>query len=80
MRRSTIVVIVFVVAAALVVGVSQFLRAQPPLELTVAVSPLAERWVRTAVEQLNATQPIIASTRRLRFTFTPVDDLGLWGD
>ena len=80
MRRSTIVVIVFVVLAALVVGVSQFLRAQPPLELTVAVSPLAERWVRAAVERLNATEPVVASTRRLRFSVTPVDDLAVWGD
>lgn len=80
MRRSTIVVIVFVVLAALVVGVSQFLRAQPPLELTVAVSPLAERWVRAAVERLNATNPVVGSTRRLRFNLTVVDDLAVWGD
>lgn len=80
MRRSTLVVIVFVVLAALVVGVSQFLRAQPPLELTVAVSPLAERWVRPAVERLNATEPLVASTRRVRFSLTVVDDLAVWGD
>ena len=80
MRRSTVVVIVFVVLSVVVVGVSQFLRAQPPLELTVAVSPLAERWVRAAVERLNATEPVVASTRRLRFSVSQIDDLGVWGD
>lgn len=80
MRRTTIVVIVFVILAAVVVGVSQFLRAQPPLELTVAVSPLAERWVRAAVERLNATEPVLAATQRVRYNVTTVDDLAVWGD
>lgn len=80
MRRSTVVVIIFALVAAVVVGISQFLRAQPPLELTVAVSPLAERWVRPAVERLNATEPVVGATRRLRFSVTVVDDLTVWGD
>lgn len=80
MRRTTLVVIVFAIVAALVVGVSQFLRAQPPLEVTVAVNPLAERWVRGAVDRLNATDPVVAATRRLHFNVTPVDDLAVWGD
>lgn len=80
MRRTTIVLIIFAVAAAGVIGVSQFMRAQPPLELTVAVSPLAERWVRASVERLNASDPVVAATRRVRFSVTIVDDLAVWGD
>lgn len=80
MRRTTVVLIIFAVLAALVIGVSQFLRAQPPIEVTVAVNPLAERWVRAAVERLNATDPLVAATRRVRFNISVVDDLAVWSD
>lgn len=80
MRRGTVVVIVFILLVAVVVGASQFFRSQPPLELTVAASPLIERWLRPAVEAFNATNPIVNATRRVRFTVTPIDDLAAWVD
>jgi hypothetical protein len=80
MRRGTIVVIVFVVLAAIVVGASQFLRAQPPLEVTVIVSPLAEAWVRNAVDAFNATEPVVNATRRVEVRVNTQDDLSVWSD
>lgn len=80
MRRGTIVVIVFVVLAAIVVGASQFLRSQPPLEITVVVSPLAEAWVRSAAESFNASSPVVNATRRVQVRVVVQDDMNVWSD
>ena len=80
MRRGTIVVIVFILLAVAVIGASQFLRAQPPLEITVAVSPLAERWVRAAAESFNASETFVGGTRRVQVRVNSVDDLSVWSD
>lgn len=57
MRRSTIVVILFGIIVAGLIGYNQYVRQQPPVEITLAVDPLVEDWVRAAVEQYNATDP-----------------------
>lgn len=80
MRRGTVIVLIFIVLAAVVVGASQFLRSQPPLEITVAVSPLAETWVRSAVDAFNASEPIVNATRRVHVTVNTIDDLSVWSD
>lgn len=80
MRRGTIIVLVFIVLAAVVIGASQFLRSQPALEIAVAVSPLAETWVRGAVESFNASEPIVSATRRVHVTVNTIDDLSAWSD
>ena len=48
MRRGTIFLILFIVIVAGIIGLSTFLQNQPPVEITVAVNPLAEEWVREA--------------------------------
>jgi hypothetical protein len=78
MRRGSIFVILFVVVAAIVIGASQFLRSQPPTEITIAVDPLAVAWVENAVAALNATSPVVNATQRIQFRVTPVDDLDVW--
>jgi hypothetical protein len=78
MRRGSIFVLLFIVAAAVVIGASQFLRSQPPTEFTVAVDPLAVPWVENAVAGLNATSPVVNGTQRVQFKVTPVDDLDVW--
>ncbi len=80
MRRGPIIVIIFVLLAAGVVGASQFLRSQPPLEVAVAVNPLAESWVRAAVDAYNATEPVVNATRRVVYHVTAIDDLTVWSD
>jgi hypothetical protein len=77
MRRGTIVLILFVLIAAAVVGISAFLRAQPPLELTVAVSPLAEAWLREAAAAFNATNPVVNGTQPIRITVQPQDEASI---
>ncbi len=78
MRRGTIIVIVFILVAGAIVGASQFLRSQPPLEFTVAVNPLAAEWVRAAVNNFNASEPLINATQRIQFSVTVTDDLPVW--
>lgn len=57
MRRSTIVVILFAVIVAALIGYNQYVRQQPPVEITLTVDPLVEDWIRAAVDQYNATDP-----------------------
>lgn len=78
MRRGTIFIILFVLVAVGVVAASQFLRTQPPLEIRVAVSPVAEAWVTDVVAGLNATNPLVNTTRRVHFTVETVDDAQVW--
>lgn len=78
MRRGTIFLLLFIVLAVAVIGVSQFLQSQPPREITIAVSPLAEDWIRAAAQAYNNTNPIVNGTRRIRVNVTAIDDVTLW--
>jgi hypothetical protein len=78
MRAGTIIVILFVLVAAIVVGVSQFLRSQPAAEFTVVINPLAEDWLREAVADFNASQPVVNATQRIQFNVTVMEDLAIW--
>lgn len=74
MRRGTIIVVIFVLIAGAVVGASFFLRSQPPLEFTIAVSPLAEAWLRDAAASFNAANPTINGTQAVRVAIQPQDE------
>jgi hypothetical protein len=78
-NRATIILVLFIVGVLAVVGISQFLRSQPPLNVTVAVHPLAADWARAAATAFNATDPVVNGTRRVQVTILPVDDLSVWG-
>ncbi|MBC7810592.1 MAG: substrate-binding domain-containing protein [Burkholderiales bacterium] len=79
MRRGTIFLVVFVVLAVAVIGVSQFLRSQPPLEITLAVNPLAEAWVRDAMTSFNAGENAVgAAARRVQVQVISTDDPAVW--
>jgi hypothetical protein len=78
MKPGTIIVILFVLAAAVVVGVSQLMRSQPPAEFTVVVNPLAEDWLREAVTRFNDSQPVVSATQRIQFNITVMEDLSIW--
>lgn len=78
MRRGTVIVIVFALVAAAIVGLSRFLQNQPPMEFTVAVNPLAETWLRDAVNRYNDTQPVVNTTQRIQFAISVQDDLSIW--
>ncbi len=57
MRRSTLVVILFALIVGALIGYNQYVKQQPPMQITLAVDPLVEDWVRAAVDQYNATDP-----------------------
>jgi hypothetical protein len=78
MRRGSIFVILLIIVAAVVIGASQFLKSQPPLEITVAVDPLAVAWAEKVTAALNATAPVVNATQRVQFKVTPRDDLEVW--
>lgn len=80
MRRGTVVVIVFIILAVGIVGASQFLRSQPPVEITIVVSPLGEAWVRSAAESFNASSPVVNASRRVQVRVSAQDDLSVWSD
>lgn len=80
MRRGTIFIILFVVVAVAVVAASQFFRSQPPLEIRVAASPLAEAWITESVSALNATNPLVNATRRVHYSVETIDDIQVWLD
>lgn len=78
MRRGTIFILLFILIAVGIVAASQFMRAQPPLEITIAVDSLAADWVQDAVRALNESNPVVNATRRLQFKVTVIDDLDVW--
>ena len=78
MRRGTVILIVFILIAAAIVGLSRFLQNQPPTEYTVVINPLAESWLRDAITRFNATQPVVNTTQRIQFNISVMDDLSIW--
>lgn len=81
MRRGTIVILIFVLAAAGIVAASTLLQNQPAVTLTIAVDPLIEEWVRSSVNEFNATNPVVGAGRRVQFSTTTlevVDDFRVW--
>jgi hypothetical protein len=77
MRRGTIFIFLFILVAAGIIGASRFLASQPADEIHIAVDPLAGAWVKAAIADLNATDPVV-STRQIRFVVDEIDDLKVW--
>ncbi|MCA0457037.1 MAG: substrate-binding domain-containing protein [Chloroflexi bacterium] len=76
-QRGTIFIVLFILIAAGIIGVSRFLGAQPPHEYTIAVDPLAQAWAEGAVNAFNASQPSI-NAQRIQFRVSAADDLSVW--
>lgn len=78
MRRGTIFLILFVIIAAAIVGVGLFLQNQPPIEITIAVDPLADDWAQQAASDFNASDTRINGTRTVRINILSASDLNVW--
>jgi len=78
MKRGMVIILVFVLVAAGLIGANVLLTNQPPLSITLAVDPLAEAWARQAVEQFNASTPRLSNSRAVQATLTVVDDMSVW--
>ncbi|MBC6955261.1 MAG: hypothetical protein DWB44_03715 [Chloroflexi bacterium] len=66
MRRGTIFIILFVLIAAALVAATTLLRSQPPVEIDVAVDPLAELWLRAAALEFNTSGVTVGVGRPVR--------------
>jgi hypothetical protein len=79
-RRSTIVVILFGILIAGILGYDRYIRNQPPLEVTLVVDPLAEDWAKAAVEAFNQRGVVVNNgTARLRIRLdSTVGDTEIW--
>lgn len=79
MRRSTIILVLFVLIAGGLIGLSQFLRSQPPYTLEVAVDPLAEDWLRAAAARFNESNATLpGSSQRVVVNISSMADLRVW--
>lgn len=78
--RGTIVLILFVAIVAAIIGLSQFLQTQPPLEVTLTVNPIAEDWMRKVASDFNETDTLVNGTIRVQVNVTTVSDLDVWQD
>ncbi|MDZ4769922.1 MAG: substrate-binding domain-containing protein [Chloroflexota bacterium] len=78
MRRGRVFVILFIVAAAIVIGISQFLRGQPPLTVRFAVSPIAQAWIAQAATAFNSAENLSTGNQRISLVIEPVDDIDVW--
>lgn len=78
MRRGTLFIGLFVILAAAILGAATFLRSQPAVAITLAVSPTARQWIEAAVREFNAADLTLSSARRVQITVSEVDDLDLW--
>jgi len=79
MRRTTLVLIIFLLVVGLVVGLTRLVRSQPSVELHVAVHPVMLDWVSDAVATFNATNPLLG-TQPMRFVVESVEDIDVWLD
>ena len=70
--------IVFGIVAAAIVGIGFFLQSRPPLEIRVAVNPLAEEWLRAAADSFNASEPIVNASRRVVVRVEVTEDAPVW--
>jgi len=80
MSRGTIVLVLFVVVIGAIIGLSQFFANQPPIEVSVAVNPLAEDWIRSVADDFNNSEIFINGTTRVQVTITTVADNAVWDD
>lgn len=75
MRRGTIFILVFIILAGGIIAITQLFRAQPALEIIIAVDPLAERWVREAATTFNTQNQTVGVSRRVRVTVQVISDM-----
>jgi hypothetical protein len=80
MRRGTIVLFLFIMAAAALIAFTFLRQNEPPVEIQMAVDPLAEAWVRQMAADFNNSGIVLAAGQRVRVNVTVVSDLEVWVD
>lgn len=77
-NRSSIIFVLFVLIVAVIVGISQFLQARPPLIVTIVVDPLAEDWLQDAADAFNQQERVINGITRLQVNLTTTSEMRVW--
>lgn len=84
-QLGTLIVILFIIISFGIVGMGFIQRSQPEpppstLELTLAVNPLAQAWMRDMVTLFNTSEARIADgyAITIRLNNTPTDDIDVW--
>lgn len=77
-RRGLIILGIFVLVVVGILAASQIISNQPPIEITLAVDPLAEAWVRQVVDEFNNDNVLVNNTRRVRINIITVSDMDVW--
>lgn len=76
--RGTIVLVLFVVIVGAIIGLSQFLQNQPPLEITVAVNPMAEDWMQSVAAEFNDSDVFANGTIPIQVNVITASDVAVW--
>lgn len=76
--RGTIVLVLFAIIVAAIIGLSQFLQNQPPIEISVAVNPMAKEWMDAAAADFNESDTFINGTIPIHVTVNTVSDVAVW--
>lgn len=82
-RRSTIVLVLFVVIIGGIIGASAFLQRDdvfPPVEITLAVNPMAADWMTEAADRFNEEGIRTTANNRVTVSVTTIDDTDVWYD
>lgn len=77
-RRSLIILGIFILVVVGIIVASQIISNQPPIEITLAVDPLAEAWVRQVVTEFNDENILVNNTRRVRISIITISDMDVW--
>lgn len=76
--RATIVLVLFVVIVAAIIGLSQFLQNQPPVEITIAVNPMAKDWMQSVITDFNDSDTFVNGTTPIHVSMTTASDVAVW--
>lgn len=70
--------LVFILAAAALIGASLLLQNQQPLTIKVAVDPLIHEWAAASINDFNNSSQIVGAGRRVQVELQTMDDVRVW--
>lgn len=76
--RTTVIFFIFLAILAGIFGAQRFAQNQPPIEVTVAVDPVAEEWIQQAALAYNEKKTIVSGASPAHISIIIKDDLDVW--
>ncbi len=78
MKRGTIFFILFVIIIVGVIGVSQFLRSQPPIIINITANNIIQPWLQDEANRFNNTTPLTQLGQPIQIQISTIDDIQAW--